>query len=205
MTAKIIFIAGPSGSGKSWLSHQLLFALNAIHGSGHAQILQEDCYYKDQSQISFSQRELQNYDDPSAFDHILLEQQLKQLSKGTAVNVPVYDYTQHTRASSSRHLEPSAVIIVEGILLLSQTQLCQHANLKVYIDTPLDICLLRRIQRDTSERARTVDSILLQYQETVRPAWIDYVEPSMANADICLNGETDSKQQLQQLLTLIET
>lgn len=205
MTAKIIFIAGPSGSGKSWLSRQLLLGLNAIHGPSYAQILEEDCYYKDQSQISFSQRELQNYDDPSAFDHILLEQQLKQLCKGTAVNVPIYDYTQHTRAPESQRLEPGAVVIVEGILLLSQAQLCQHADLKVYIDTPIDICLMRRIQRDTSERARTTDSILRQYQETVRPAWLSYVEPSKINADICINGETDGKQQLQQLLTLIET
>jgi uridine kinase len=204
MTAKIIFIAGPSGSGKSWLSHQLLYALNAMHGPNYVQIIQEDSYYSDQSQLSFPQRELQNYDIPGAFDHLLLEQHLIELAKGNAVDIPVYDFTQHTRSSETLRFEPSPVLIVEGILLLSQTQLVRHAQLKVYIDTPLDICLFRRIQRDIKERARTADSVINQYKDTVRPAWETFVKPSESNADYTLNGELDSDQQLQQLLTLIE-
>jgi uridine kinase len=125
-----------------------------------------------------------NYDHPNALDHDLLCEHLQQLMSGNAVEVPEYSYTEHTRTSETTTLTPKKVIILEGILLLTDPRLRNLMHASVFMDTPLDICLLRRVKRDVEERGRTMDTVLKQYQETVRPMFMQFIEPSKQHADI---------------------
>jgi uridine kinase len=125
-----------------------------------------------------------NYDHPSALDHDLLCDHLEKLVKGQAVEVPEYSYTDHTRTDNTTTMTPKKVIILEGILLLTDPRLRNLMHATVFMDTPLDICLLRRVKRDVEERGRTMDSVLKQYQETVRPMFMQFIEPSKQYADI---------------------
>jgi len=125
-----------------------------------------------------------NYDHPNALDHDLLCEHLQQLMSGNAVEVPEYSYTEHTRTSETTTLTPKKVIILEGILLLTDPRLRKLMHASVFMDTPLDICLLRRVKRDVEERGRTMDTVLKQYQETVRPMFMQFIEPSKQHADI---------------------
>ena len=125
-----------------------------------------------------------NYDHPNALDHDLLCEHLQQLMSGNAVEVPEYSYTEHTRTSETTTLTPKKVIILEGILLLTDPRLRNLMHASVFMDTPLDICLLRRVKRDVEERGRTMDTVLKQYQKTVRPMFMQFIEPSKQHADI---------------------
>ncbi|MGL5653377.1 MAG: uridine kinase, partial [Vibrio sp.] len=143
-----------------------------------------DCYYKDQSHLSMEERVKTNYDHPNALDHDLLCQHLEMLARGEAVEVPEYSYTEHTRTASTTTMTPKKVIILEGILLLTDPRLRSLMHATVFMDTPLDICLLRRVKRDVQERGRTMESVLKQYQQTVRPMFMQFIEPSKQYADI---------------------
>ena len=125
-----------------------------------------------------------NYDHPSAMDHDLLLQHLQALKAGQAIDLPVYSYVEHTRTRDSIHLKPKKVIILEGILLLTDARLRQEMNFSIFVDTPLDICLMRRMKRDVNERGRSMDSVMSQYQKTVRPMFLQFIEPSKQYADI---------------------
>ena len=147
-------------------------------------VITEDCYYNDQSQLSMEERVKTNYDHPSALDHDLLCEHLKQLVCGQAVEVPEYSYSEHTRTSNTTTMTPKKVIILEGILLLTDPRLRDLMHATVFMDTPLDICLLRRVRRDVEERGRSMESVLKQYQQTVRPMFLQFIEPSKQHADI---------------------
>ncbi len=180
----IVGIAGASASGKSLIASTIYKELRDKVGDDHIGVITEDCYYKDQSQLSMEDREKTNYDHPNALDHDLLCEQLKLLIQGRAVEVPEYSYSVHTRTAVTTTLTPKKVIILEGILLLTDPRLRELMDATVFMDTPLDICLLRRLKRDVEERGRTMESVLKQYQDTVRPMFMQFIEPSKQYADI---------------------
>ena len=180
----VIAISGASASGKTLFCQTVFDELQAKYGHDQIGILKEDQFYRDQSHLPFEARTQQNYDHPDAFEHELLAEQLDTLSNGQSVEVPNYCYALHCRTQETTPLSPKKVLILEGILLLSDPLLRQRANLSVFVDTPLDICLSRRIERDVSERGRSVESVLSQYRQTVRPMYLQFIEPSKRHADI---------------------
>jgi len=180
----IIGIAGASGSGKTFVANRLVERL----GADETVIIQEDSYYKDLSDIPYDERAATNFDHPDAFDYDLLAEHLLQLSSGEAISRPVYDYRCHCRSKETKAVAPHALIILEGILIFNQAQLRELTDLRVFIDTALDICLMRRLERDIAERGRTVDSVIQQYRETVRPMYLRFVEPSRRYADLVISG-----------------
>ena len=180
----IIAIAGASASGKSLIANTIFNELKSDLGEAKIAIISEDSYYKDQSDIAMEERYKTNYDHPNALDHELLISHLKSLINGQAVDIPEYCYTTHNRLPSTTHLEPKKVIILEGILLLSTPELREQLHASIFMDTPLDICLLRRLTRDVAERGRTMESVIKQYKKTVRPMYVRFIEPSKQYADI---------------------
>ena len=184
MSPIFIGITGASASGKSLLSATIYQELKEEVGAHHIGIIKEDSYYKDQAYMPMDERLKTNYDHPNAFDHHLLIEHLDQLRTGKPADIPVYDYTEHTRATDTIAMEPRRVIIVEGILLLTDTEIRDRLHTSIYIDTPLDICLVRRLQRDMETRGRSLDSIISQYRKTVRPMFLQFVEPSKQFADL---------------------
>jgi len=180
----IVGIAGASASGKSLIASTIYNELREKVGDHQIGVITEDWYYSAQSHLSMEERVKTNYDHPNALDHDLLCEHLQQLMSGNAVEVPEYSYTEHTRTSETTTLTPKKVIILEGILLLTDPRLRNLMHASVFMDTPLDICLLRRVKRDVEERGRTMDTVLKQYQETVRPMFMQFIEPSKQHADI---------------------
>jgi uridine kinase len=178
----LIGIAGASGSGKTLVSKNIYEKL----GSDKVVIMQEDSYYKDLSEIPFNERTGKNFDHPDAFDHILMQSHLKELVEGKSISHPIYDYKTHSRLKETRTVGPHRIIVLEGILIMTEPKLRDLMNIKVFIDTEPDICFIRRLQRDINERARSVDSIINQYMETVRPMYFQFVEPSKRYADIII-------------------
>lgn len=176
----IIGIAGPSGSGKSLLANTLLKELCAKQVG----VISEDFYYKDLGDMPMSIRDKMNFDHPDALDHGLLKSHLTHLQAGKTVEVPQYDHTTHSRLSKRASIGQHKVIILEGILLFVDPELRALMDILIYVDTPLDICFLRRLERDFKERQRSVESVIQQYQETVRPMYIQFIEPSKRHADI---------------------
>jgi uridine kinase len=182
----IIAIAGASASGKSLFAQTIFDELLPELGEGGISIINEDAYYKDQSHLAFEQRITTNYDHPEAFEHSLLSEQLQSLINIQTVEVPKYCYKTHTRTDETIKLKSTPIILVEGILLYTNPELRERFDIKVYMDTPLDICLLRRIERDLTERDRSFSSITEQYLATVRPMYYQFIEPSKTWADIII-------------------
>lgn len=176
----IIGIAGASASGKSLLANTIFNEL----GSEKVVVISEDSYYKDRSDLTFAERGKINFDHPDAFDHSLLYQQLIELQAGRAVDIPTYNHTQHERNKATRHIGKHTIIVLEGILLFVEPELRELMDVKIFMDTPLDICLLRRLRRDVLQRGRSVESVLEQYEQTVRPMYMQFIEPSKRYADI---------------------
>lgn len=178
----IIAISGASGSGKSLFTENLL---NAFSADGRpVQILREDHYYRAQDHLPMAEREKKNYDHPNAFEHELLKEHLMDLKQGKAIDYPHYCFTTHTRLPDTERLEPAPVIILEGIMLLARPELLPLFNVKIFVDTPLDICLMRRMMRDVKERGRSIESVARQYEETVKPMYHKFIEPSRFTADV---------------------
>lgn len=178
--AIIIGIAGPSASGKSLLANTLVNEL----GSEQVVVISEDAYYRDNSHLPLSEREKINYDHPDAFDHALLCDHLRRLQKGESVDIPVYSHSKHIRLSETRHIGRHAIIVLEGILLFSDKVLREIMDIRIFMSTPLDICLTRRLKRDVVERHRSFESVIYQYETTVRPMYLQFIEPSSRYADI---------------------
>lgn len=182
----VIAIAGASASGKSLFAETIYQELLPELGPDGISIIKEDSYYRDQSDLSMDERVQNNYDHPRAFEHELLTSQLSALVKQKSINCPVYCYKTHTRTDKTITVKPTKIILVEGILLLSNPELRNCFDIKVYMDTPLDICLIRRIERDTQERDRSLESITNQYITTVRPMYYQFIEPSKTWADLVI-------------------
>ena len=182
----IIAITGASASGKSSIASTVHKELCNDLGCEEIGIIAEDSYYKDQSNLEMSERVKTNYDHPSSMDRDLLIQHLKDLKNGTAVDIPVYSYVDHTRTGETKHFTPKKIVILEGILLLTDERVRQLADISVFVDTPSDICFIRRLQRDMEERGRSLQSVIDQYRATVRPMFLQFIEPSKQYADIVI-------------------
>ena len=180
----IIGIAGASASGKSLIAKNIFEELCRDLGTDQIGVIAEDAYYRDQGHLSMDERVLTNYDHPKALDHELLCHHLQSLKSGEAVEIPKYSYSEHTRMADTIKMTPKKVIILEGILLLTDPTLRGLMDASVFMDTPLDICFMRRLARDVDERGRTMESVMAQYTETVRPMFLQFIDPSKQYADI---------------------
>ncbi len=182
MTNKIIIIgiSGASASGKSLLANTIVNEL----GSDQVVVISEDSYYKDHCDIPFEERAQINYDHPDSLDHDLLFTHLQQLQEGKTIHVPIYNHSQHLREKETRTIGQHTIIVLEGILLFVDKHLRELMDIRIFMETALDICLIRRLKRDVKERGRTLDSVLKQYEDTVRPMYLQFIEPSKRYADI---------------------
>ena len=178
----IIGVAGGTGSGKTTVSVAILERV----GREQITYIQHDSYYKDLSHLPLEERHKINFDHPDALDTNLLVEHLKRLQAGSLIEVPIYDFTTHTRKRETRRVEPRAVTLVEGILIFADKALRELMDVKIFVDTDADIRFLRRLQRDITERGRTLESVIRQYLETVRPMHLEFVEPSKRYADIII-------------------
>ncbi len=195
----IIGVTGGSGSGKTSVSRAIFDSLN-----GHSLLMiQEDSYYKSQDDISFDERVKVNYDHPNAFDTDLLIEQLGDLLEWKAIDIPVYDYVQHTRSKKTVHVEPKEVIIVEGILVLNDPRLRDLMDIKIFVDTDDDIRIIRRIQRDLEERGRSLQSVIDQYLSTVKPMYHQFIEPTKRYADIIVPEGGENQVAIDILVTKV--
>ena len=195
----IIGVTGGSGSGKTSVSRAIFDSLN-----GHSLLMiQEDSYYKSQDDISFDERVKVNYDHPNAFDTDLLIEQLGDLLEWKAIDIPVYDYVQHTRSKKTVHVEPKEVIIVEGILVLNDPRLRDLMDIKIFVDTDDDIRIIRRIQRDLEERGRSLQSVIDQYLSTVKPMYHQFIEPTKRYADIIVPEGGENQGAIDILVTKV--
>lgn len=178
----VIGVTGGSGSGKTSVSEQIVKNFSGLS----VMLLQQDSYYKDQSSLTFEERLNTNYDHPLAFDNDLFIEHLKQLINGDGIDIPQYNFAEHTRSTKTIHQEPRDVIIVEGILILDDKRLRNLMDIKIYVDTDDDIRLSRRILRDINERGRSVDSVISQYIEVVKPMHHQFIEPTKRYADVII-------------------
>jgi uridine kinase len=188
----VIGLAGCSGSGKTTLANELARTLNGIH-------FPLDNYYRDLSHLPPDERAGKNFDDPATIESSLLASHVAALGRGEAVERPVYDFATHTRLPGrTETVLPGPVVIVEGIFALYYAELLPLYRLAVYVDTPDQLCYHRRLRRDVTERGRTPESVRRQYETTVRPSALEWVRPSMANADLVVDGtlELDWKVEL---------
>lgn len=179
----IVGIAGPSAGGKTTITKKICSTLD---DNIKVEIIAHDNYYKDQSDMPFEERVKTNYDHPNAFDTDLLIANLKELKAGKSIDIPCYDYSKHTRSDETIRVNPSDILVIEGILTLEDERLRDFFNMKVYVDTDADECLIRRINRDIKERGRKLDFIIEQYLATVKPMLKQFVEPSKRYADIII-------------------
>ena len=175
----VIGIAGGTGSGKTTLMKNLIEKF-----SENVTVLSHDNYYKRHDDMTYEERCLLNYDEPAALETDLMAVHLDQLRHGQAIDCPVYDFTQHNRSNETVRIEPRKVIIVEGILIFENEELRNLMDIRIFVDTDADVRLCRRIKRDVNKRGRTLESVLQQYQETVKPMHEMYVEPSKKFANI---------------------
>ena len=175
----VIGIAGGTGSGKTTLMKNIIQRFG-----GAVTVLSHDNYYKRHDELPLEEREKLNYDEPDALETDLMARHLEQLRRGEAIDCPVYDFTVHNRSDETIRVVPQRVIIVEGILIFENEPLRNLMDIRIFVDTDADIRLCRRIKRDVNKRGRTLESVLTQYQQTVKPMHEKYVEPSKRFADI---------------------
>lgn len=178
----LVGIGGGTGSGKTLIAKNIFQNL----GSEEAVIIQQDSYYKDLSDIPFYERDKRNFDHPDAWDWNLLSVHIRQLLNGESIGQPVYDFKKHCRSGETVRVGPHKIIVIEGILVLHDYELRKNMDIKVYVETPDDIRLIRRVRRDIHERGRSVDSVFHQYENSVRPMHLRFVEPSKQFADIII-------------------
>ncbi|MEZ4703088.1 MAG: uridine kinase [Rhodothermales bacterium] len=178
----VIGIAGGSGSGKTTVLRHIVNDLDA----GHIAVIEHDAYYRDLCHLPIEARRAINFDHPDSLETELLLQHLEQLLEGRSIQKPTYDFQRHTRRPETVCVEPRPVIIVDGILVLAETELAARMDIKIFVDTDDDVRLVRRIKRDLTERGRSIEDILLQYEHTVRPMYLQFVEPSRRRADLII-------------------
>ena len=177
----VIGIAGGTGSGKTTITRQLV-----RHFGQDVSVIYHDNYYKAHHDLSYEERSKLNYDHPDAYDTDLMVHDLKELKMGHSVECPVYDFTIHDRSSRTLTIRPSRVIIVEGILIFASEELRNLMDIRIFVDTDADVRILRRIRRDVRERGRSLESVINQYLDTVKPMHEAFVEPSKRYADIII-------------------
>ena len=197
----IIGIAGGSGSGKSRLVKNILKEVN----DNSVQVIEIDSYYKNLAHLSFEEREKNNFDHPDSIDFDLLYEDLSKLKNNLTIHSPVYDYKTHTRnENETKKIENAKVIIMEGIFALYKQKIRDLLSIKIYVDTPSDIRLLRRIKRDMNDRGRTIEGIIEQYNKTVKPMFTKYVKPSRDYADLIVPFGGKNKVSIDTIVTNIK-
>ncbi|MBU0491355.1 MAG: uridine kinase [Chloroflexi bacterium] len=195
MPSLIVGLAGGSGSGKSTLVHNILEVL----AGKSVIVIEQDNYYKANAHLSLAERRAINYDHPASLDNDLLAEHVRALRAGRPIEKPLYDFTTHTRRAETVRVEPADVIILEGILVLESRQLWELMDLKIYVDTDPDVRFIRRLERDISERGRTMESVIQQYLTTVRPMHLQFVEPSRRHADVIIPEGGLNEQAIQMI------
>jgi uridine kinase len=196
----LIGITGGTGSGKSSIADSIYSSFS----NECIAMIQQDMYYKDQSNLSMDERVKTNYDHPKAFDNDLLIEHLQDLMNGVPIEKPIYDFSIHNRSKETVRVEPKSIIIVEGILVLEDERLRNLLDIKVYVDTDADIRILRRLVRDINERGRTVDSVINQYLEVVRPMHLQFTETTKRYADIIVPEGGQNKVAIDILVSKIK-
>lgn len=184
-----IGVAGGTGSGKTTVTQAIL---SRLPGESVA-LIEQDSYYRDLSQLPFSERVKTNFDHPDAFETELLVEHLDRLSRGETIQKPLYDFVTHTRRRETVAVEPRDIIVVEGILVLEDKRLRDRLDIKLFVDTDADVRILRRMVRDINERGRTMESVINQYLSVVRPMHLEFVEPSKRYADIIIPEGGENK------------
>jgi uridine kinase len=197
----VIGIAGGSGSGKTTVAQEIL---NRV-GADRIAFLQHDSYYKDLSGLPPGLRSELNFDHPNSLETELLTEHIMYLQQGKAVEVPIYDFSIHSRTDRTFTVAPHRVILVEGILIFVDAALRKLFDIKIFVDTDADIRFIRRLQRDISERGRTTESVIKQYQTTVRPMHLEFVEPSKRYADVIIPEGGFNTAALDMLTARIQT
>lgn len=197
----VIGITGGSGSGKTSVSRKIIEAFPKLS----VVLIEQDAYYKDQSHLTFEERLKTNYDHPFAFDGDLLVADIKRLMARQAVNKPVYDYVQHTRSNEVVAVDPKDVIIVEGLFVLEDSRLRELMDIKIYVDTDDDLRIIRRIVRDINERGRSLDSVIAQYLDVVKPMHHQFIEPTKRLADIIIPEGASNEVGIDLICTKIAT
>ena len=177
----VIGIAGGTGSGKTTITRKIMQKF-----SGDVSVIYHDNYYKPHHNMSYNERTKLNYDHPDAFETELMISDLKKLKRGETIKCPVYDYTIHDRTDRTLTIHPAKVIVVEGILIFTDPELCDLMDIRIFVDTDADVRILRRIVRDVRDRGRSLESVVNQYLATVKPMHEQFVEPSKRRADIII-------------------
>ncbi|MFS0554479.1 uridine kinase [Brevibacillus sp. 179-C9.3 HS] len=178
----LIGVAGGSGSGKTTVAKELYRQFQ----NDSVTMIEQDSYYKDQSHLSPEERALTNYDHPFAFDNDLLLVHLQELLQGKAIQKPIYDFKEHNRKPEQIQVDPKDVIILEGMLILEDERIRDLMDIKVFVDTDADVRIVRRIVRDIEERGRSLDSVVSQYLNVVRPMHLQFIEPTKRYADVII-------------------
>ncbi len=197
----VIGVAGGSGSGKTTVVRRIVESL----GEDHVTILEHDRYYRDRSDLRLEERAALNYDHPDSLETDLLVHHVEDLKAGRPVQLPTYDFARHNRKAATERADPRPAIIVEGILIFADAPLRKLMDVKVFVDTDADTRFIRRLQRDTAERARTVQSVIEQYLSTVKPMHLEFVEPSKRYADIIIPQGGHNIVAIDMLLGLIRS
>jgi uridine kinase len=195
----VIGVAGGSGSGKTTVVRRIVDSL----GTDQVTVLDHDRYYRDRNDLRLEERAALNYDHPDALETDLMVRHVQELKAGHRVEVPTYDFTRHARLATTEPASPRRAIIVEGILIFADAPLRALMDIKVFVDTDADTRFIRRLLRDVAERGRTMESVVDQYQSTVKPMHLEFVEPSKRYADIILPQGGHNPVAIEMLLTLI--
>jgi uridine kinase len=197
----VIGVAGGSGSGKTTVVRSIVQSL----GDDQVSLLEQDRYYRDRGDLRLEERAALNYDHPDSLENDLLVRHVHDLRRGVAVQVPIYDFARHARETDTQLVEPRRAIIVEGILIFTDPELRKSMDVKVFVDADGDTRFIRRLQRDISDRGRTVASVIDQYLGTVKPMHLEFVEPSKRYADIIIPVGGHNTVAIDMLLTLIRS
>jgi uridine kinase len=201
MTPIVIGVAGGSGSGKTTVVRRIVES----QGTEHVTVLDHDRYYRDRNDLRLEERASLNYDHPDALETDLMVRHLHDLRAGQPVEAPSYDFSRHARLTSTEHVLPRRVIIVEGILVFVDQALRAMMDIKVFVDTDADTRFIRRLTRDVADRGRTMESVIDQYQTTVKPMHLEFVEPSKRYADIIIPLGGHNTVAVDLLLTLVRS
>ena len=201
MSLFVIGVAGGSGSGKTTVVRRIVDSL----GSEHVTLLDHDRYYRDRNDLRLEERAALNYDHPDSLETDLLVQHVRALRAGREVQVPRYDFTRHARLPETETFQPRRALIVEGILVFTDAALRELMDIKVFVDTDSDTRFIRRLQRDVAERGRTMESVIDQYQSTVKPMHLEFVEPSKRYADVIIPLGGHNTVAVDLLLTMLRS
>jgi uridine kinase len=201
MASFVIGVAGGSGSGKTTVVRRIVDSL----GLEHVTLLQHDRYYRDRNDLRLEERAALNYDHPNSLETDLLVRHVQELKSGKSIEVPTYDFTRHARLSERETVQPRRALIVEGILVFTDAALRDLMDIKVFVDTDSDTRFIRRLQRDVAERGRTMESVIDQYLNTVRPMHLEFVEPSKRYADVIIPLGGHNTVAVDLLLTMLRS